>query len=42
MASPVALKIKNSEPILKFLTALSNAVNKQVKYEDAFHYIDDY
>jgi hypothetical protein len=42
MASPVALKIKNSEPILKFLTALSNAVNNKIKYEDAYLYIDDY
>ncbi len=42
MASPTALKIKNSEQVLRFLTALSNAVNKQVSYGDAYHYIDDY
>lgn len=42
MASEDAMKIKNSQKVVEFLSGLSNAVGKQVKYEEAFYYIDEY
>lgn len=42
MATSDAMTIKNSQKVTSFLNTLSKVVGTQVRYEDAFQYIDDY
>lgn len=42
MASSEAMTIKNSQKVTSFLNALSSIVGNQVRYEDAYKYIDDF
>lgn len=36
------MTIKNSQKVTAFINALSSTVGNQVRYEDAYKYIDDF